>query len=94
MNAISTGTHTSPSGAVHWEAQGEGEPVVLLHGTPFSSFIWREIAPALARDHQVFTFDLPGYGRSERRPGQDSDWPRRPGCSPGSWTTGGWSARG
>ncbi|WP_030703821.1 MULTISPECIES: alpha/beta fold hydrolase [unclassified Streptomyces] len=71
MNAISTGTHTSPSGAVHWEAQGEGEPVVLLHGTPFSSFIWREIAPALARDHQVFTFDLPGYGRSERRPGQD-----------------------
>nr|WP_030120407.1 alpha/beta fold hydrolase [Streptomyces californicus] len=71
MNAISSGTHTSPSGAVHWEAQGEGEPVVLLHGTPFSSFIWREIAPALARDHQVFTFDLPGYGRSERRPGQD-----------------------
>ncbi len=93
MNAISTGTHTSRAAPSTGRRRG-GEPVVLLHGTPFSSFIWREIAPALARDHQVFTFDLPGYGGRSAAPARTSDWPRRPGCSPGSWTTGGWSARG
>jgi pimeloyl-ACP methyl ester carboxylesterase len=46
-------------------------PVVLLHGTPFSSLVWRRIAPHLTRERQVLYFDLLGYGRSEMRPGQD-----------------------
>jgi pimeloyl-ACP methyl ester carboxylesterase len=46
-------------------------PLVLLHGTPFSSVVWRRIAPYLAPRRQVFYFDLLGYGRSEMRPGQD-----------------------
>lgn len=71
MNGIPARTYQTRGGAVRWDVQGEGSPVVLLHGTPFSSFIWREIAPALALDHRVFTFDLLGYGHSERRPGQD-----------------------
>jgi pimeloyl-ACP methyl ester carboxylesterase len=52
-----------------------GEPhlpaTVLLHGTPFSSVVWRRIAPYLARKRHVFYYDLLGYGRSEMRPGQD-----------------------
>ncbi|MFE3473015.1 alpha/beta hydrolase [Streptomyces sp. B27] len=71
MNVRPTRTFETPDGAVRWDVLGEGDPVVLLHGTPFSSFIWREIAPALARDHRVHFFDLLGYGRSERRDGQD-----------------------
>ncbi len=50
---------------------GEGEPVVLIHGTPFSSHVWRTIARELARDHRVYLFDLIGYGQSEKREGQD-----------------------
>jgi len=46
-------------------------PLVLLHGTPFSSIVWRRIAPHLSRHRQVFYFDLLGYGRSEMRVGQD-----------------------
>jgi pimeloyl-ACP methyl ester carboxylesterase len=46
-------------------------PVVLLHGTPFSSVVWRRIAPYLAEHRQVFYYDLLGYGRSEMRPDQD-----------------------
>lgn len=71
MNVRPARTFETPDGAVRWGVLGEGDPVVLLHGTPFSSFIWREIAPALARDHRVHFFDLLGYGRSERRDGQD-----------------------
>jgi pimeloyl-ACP methyl ester carboxylesterase len=50
---------------------GDGEPVVLVHGTPFSSYVWRSIARELARTRQVFLFDLLGYGQSEKRAGQD-----------------------
>jgi pimeloyl-ACP methyl ester carboxylesterase len=50
---------------------GEGPPLVLVHGTPFSSVAWRKIAPHLARRRRVFYFDLLGYGRSEMREGQD-----------------------
>ncbi|GAA2934844.1 alpha/beta hydrolase [Streptomyces enissocaesilis] len=66
-------TFRSTSGTVRWDRQGpeNGKPVVLLHGTPFSSFIWRETAQALAQQHQVFVWDMPGYGSSEKRQGQD-----------------------
>lgn len=46
-------------------------PLVLLHGTPFSSLVWRRITPHLIEHRQVFYFDLLGYGRSEMRSGQD-----------------------
>jgi pimeloyl-ACP methyl ester carboxylesterase len=46
-------------------------PLVLLHGTPFSSVVWRRIAPHLAEHRQVFYYDLLGYGRSEMRSNQD-----------------------
>ncbi|MBB6414997.1 alpha/beta fold hydrolase [Streptomyces sp. AK010] len=62
------------SGAVRWDRIGEpdGEPVVLLHGTPFSSYVWHEIASALAAvGYQVHVWDMPGYGASAMHPGQD-----------------------
>src|SRR5215217_6850669 len=50
---------------------GEGPPVVLVHGTPFSSYVWRGIAPGLAENYRVHVFDLLGYGASEKHEGQD-----------------------
>lgn len=48
-------------------AHGNGEPVVLLHGTPSSSLIWRQIAPRLVEGGiRVHVFDLLGFGESER----------------------------
>ncbi|MFH8796746.1 alpha/beta fold hydrolase [Streptomyces sp. NPDC017941] len=66
-------TFDSSSGAVRWAALGPAgaPPVVLVHGTPFSSYVWRGVARALARDHRVYVWDLPGYGASEMRAGQD-----------------------
>jgi pimeloyl-ACP methyl ester carboxylesterase len=50
---------------------GDGEPLVMVHGTPFSSVVWRRVAPHLAGRRRVYYFDLLGYGRSEKRAGQD-----------------------
>jgi len=52
--------------SIAWDVLGAGEPVVLVHGTPFSSYVWRRIAPELARDRAVYLFDLLGYGQSEQ----------------------------
>jgi pimeloyl-ACP methyl ester carboxylesterase len=66
-------SYDSALGEVRWDRLGDpaSEPVVLLHGTPFSSFIWRDIARALATTRSVYVFDMPGYGSSAMREGQD-----------------------
>jgi pimeloyl-ACP methyl ester carboxylesterase len=56
---------------VAYDVFGDGPPVVMVHGTPFSSYVWRNIARELAREYEVFVFDLLGYGQSEMRDGQD-----------------------
>lgn len=40
--------------------------MVLMHGTPFSSYEWHRIIPWLARHFRVHYFDMLGYGMSEK----------------------------
>jgi pimeloyl-ACP methyl ester carboxylesterase len=56
---------------VRWGVAGAGDPLVLVHGTPFSSQVWRRIAPHLTPYRRVYWWDLLGYGESEKRSGQD-----------------------
>lgn len=56
---------------VAWGSIGTGDPLVLVHGTPFSSQVWRRIAPLMATRWKVYFFDLIGYGQSEMRADQD-----------------------
>lgn len=58
---------------------GEGPPLVLLHGVPTSSLLFRDAMPLLARRYRVIAPDLPGYGESEALPEDHSvashtDW--------------------
>lgn len=55
---------------VRFNVVGAGTPLVFVHGTPFSSVVWRRITPHFA-GRRVYYFDLLGYGRSEMRDGQD-----------------------
>ncbi|MDT0303727.1 alpha/beta fold hydrolase [Streptomonospora wellingtoniae] len=66
-----TETFQAPNGRIAWTRIGEGPAVVLMHGTPFSSAVWRDIATALAPHHTVYLWDMPGYGRSQMHPDQD-----------------------
>lgn len=52
--------------ALYYEEQGEGTPLLLLHGLGESIFTWHEIAPALAARHRVIALDLKGFGRSDK----------------------------
>jgi pimeloyl-ACP methyl ester carboxylesterase len=61
----------SPSGTVRYDVFGEGPPLVLVHGTPSSTYTWRHVAPELASERTVYVYDLLGYGSSEKRDGQD-----------------------
>lgn len=58
-------------GEVAWEVFGEGPAVVLVHGTPSTSYLWRDVVRALAERHSVYVYDLPGFGESERKEGQE-----------------------
>jgi len=50
--------------------QGEGQPVVLLHGFPELAFSWRHQLPALAAaGYRAITPDLRGYGQTDKPEG-------------------------
>ena len=48
---------------------GTGPAIVLLHGFASSIVTWRDVMPALARDHDVVALDFPGFGGSAIREG-------------------------
>jgi haloalkane dehalogenase len=55
--------------------EGEGEPVVLMHGVPVSSFLYRKVLPLLAeRGLRGVAFDLPGMGLAEKPAEFDYSW--------------------
>lgn len=48
---------------ISWEEQGEGTPVILLHGIPTSPALWRFVTPHL-NGVRVLAWEMVGYGRS------------------------------
>ena len=50
---------------------GAGDPIVLLHGNPTSSFLWRNIIPELEGCGRVIAPDLIGQGDSEKLPASE-----------------------
>lgn len=51
--------------SVAYVAEGNGDPIVLLHGWPQSSHVWHKVVPFLAAKHRVVLIDLPGLGESQ-----------------------------
>lgn len=47
---------------------GSGDPIVLLHGNPTSSYLWRDVMPPLAGLGRVIVPDLIGHGDSDKLP--------------------------
>src|ERR671931_1523348 len=55
--------------------QGQGAPVVLLHGVPTSSYLYRKVIPALAEQGlRAVAFDFPGLGLADRPVDFDYSW--------------------
>lgn len=51
--------------------EGTGDPIVLLHGNPTSSFLWRNVIPELVKSGRVIAPDLIGQGDSEKLPASE-----------------------
>jgi len=52
---------------MHYVDEGVGKPLLLLHGEPTWSFLWRRIVPQLAgAGRRVIAPDLFGFGRSDK----------------------------
>ena len=53
---------------VYYTKEGSGKPLLLIHDltTYSSAYEWERVRAALAKDHTVYTVDLPGCGRSEK----------------------------
>jgi haloalkane dehalogenase len=55
--------------------EGEGADVVLLHGVPTSSFLYRKVIPVLAdQGLRATAFDFPGLGLADRPEAYDYSW--------------------
>jgi haloalkane dehalogenase len=73
--------------------EGEGDPVLLLHGEPTWSYLYRKVLPPVAEVARVVAPDYLGFGRSDKP--TDPDWYsydrhaaiRIPIGPPQSWTT-------
>jgi pyruvate dehydrogenase E2 component (dihydrolipoamide acetyltransferase) len=57
------------AGPLRFLRQGEGDPVVLLHGFGGDLDNWLFTTPALAAEHAVYALDLPGHGGSAKAVG-------------------------
>lgn len=51
--------------------EGKGPVVLLIHGIPTSSQLWRDIIPVLAKTHRVIAPDMLNYGKSDKPAGAD-----------------------
>lgn len=51
---------------LHYITQGEGAPMLFLHGIPTSSYLWRNVIKALPTSVRAIAPDLIGMGRSDK----------------------------
>jgi 2-hydroxymuconate-semialdehyde hydrolase len=55
------------AGDVAYVRKGQGPPLLLLHGIPSSSYLWRDVIDPLSASFDVLAPDLLGYGDSDKR---------------------------
>ncbi len=78
---------------VRYLDEGQGPPVVLIHGFASSLDTWRTVLPVLTRHHRVIALDLKGFGWTDRPAGDYSPEAQARSCSR-SWTGSAWRRRG
>ena len=54
----------SSVGRVHYVDEGEGRPLLLMHGNPDWSFLYRKMIPLLTPHFRCIAMDYPGFGLS------------------------------
>jgi pimeloyl-ACP methyl ester carboxylesterase len=55
---------TADGASIYYQMQGEGDPMLLIHGYPLNSGLFRDNVGPLSEQYQVITVDLRGFGQS------------------------------
>ena len=63
---LSQKSFQTDAGPLAYKDEGQGPPLILLHGVPTSSWLYRKVIPDLAKNHRVIAVDLIGYGSSAK----------------------------
>lgn len=50
---------------IHYIESGNGDPIIILHGIPTWSYLWRNVLDKVGTDKRGIAFDLLGYGKSD-----------------------------
>ena len=58
---------------IHYIDEGEGDPILCLHGEPSWCYLYRKMIPILTEKHRVVAPDLIGFGRSDK-PSEKEDY--------------------
>jgi len=57
---------------IYYQKLGDsGAPIVMIHGIPTSSFLWRHVQKLLSANYQTYALDLLGYGKSDKPANSD-----------------------
>jgi haloalkane dehalogenase len=59
----------SGAGRIHYVDEGAGQPILMLHGNPTRSFLYRRVIEELGGQFRCVAVDLPGFGLSDRPAG-------------------------
>jgi haloalkane dehalogenase len=51
---------------IHYIDEGQGDPILFLHGNPTSAYLWRNVIPYLTNRGRCIALDLIGMGKSDR----------------------------
>jgi pimeloyl-ACP methyl ester carboxylesterase len=57
---------TADGAKIYYQDQGEGQPILLVHGWMCSSKFWQKNVPELANSFRVVSLDLRGHGNSSK----------------------------
>jgi haloalkane dehalogenase len=57
---------------MHYVDEGQGDPILCLHGEPSWSYLYRKMIPTLSEHGRVIAPDLIGFGRSDKPVGKDA----------------------
>src|SRR5277367_4629411 len=54
---------------IYWDEYGSGEPLLLIMGLSYPSYMWHRSRPVLAKRYRTIAFDNRGIGQSDVPPG-------------------------
>jgi 3-oxoadipate enol-lactonase len=54
---------------IYWDEQGSGEPLLLIMGLGYPSYMWHRVRPVLAQRYRTVALDNRGVGQSDAPPG-------------------------